>query len=63
MSDHPVAKASIYTGQHNRQISIPSAGFETAIPATKRPHTYAFDREAIGVRSYNYMAVTKPTNI
>jgi hypothetical protein len=31
-----------------------SAGFETAIPATERPHTYALDRAAtvIGQRTY-----------
>jgi hypothetical protein len=36
-SDQPVAEASTYTRQHNRQTSIPRAGFEPATPATKRP--------------------------
>jgi hypothetical protein len=40
-SDQPVAKASTYTGQHNirtqRQTSMPPAGFEPTIPATKWP--------------------------
>jgi hypothetical protein len=39
-SDQPVAKVSTYTGQHNtetqRQTSMPQAGFEPTIPATKR---------------------------
>jgi hypothetical protein len=33
---------------------MPSAGFEHAIPAIKRPHTYALDRTAIGMSSYIY---------
>jgi hypothetical protein len=36
-SDQPVAEASTYTGQHNRQTSMPRAGFEPATSATKRP--------------------------
>jgi len=31
---------------HNRQTSIPPAGFEPAIPASERPHTHALDRAA-----------------
>jgi hypothetical protein len=41
MSYQPMTKASTSTGQHNIQtqiqITIPPAGFEPAIPATKRP--------------------------
>jgi len=33
---------------HNRQTSMPSSGFESAIPASERPQTYALDRVAIG---------------
>jgi len=33
---------------HNRQTSMPPVGFETAIPATVRPQTYALDRAATG---------------
>jgi hypothetical protein len=37
----PVAKASVYTGQHNtetqKQISMPRAGFKPMILVTKRP--------------------------
>jgi hypothetical protein len=29
-----------------------SAGFETAIPAAKRPKSYALNRAAIGIGSY-----------
>jgi hypothetical protein len=31
---------------------MPSAGFETATPATKRPQTYALDRAANEVSYY-----------
>lgn len=31
---------------HNRKIPMPPSGFEPAIPATARPHTYASDRVA-----------------
>jgi hypothetical protein len=31
---------------HKRQTSMPPAGFEPAIPSSKRPHTYALDRAA-----------------
>jgi hypothetical protein len=31
---------------------MPSAGFETAIPATKRPHNYALDPSAIGIGKF-----------
>jgi hypothetical protein len=51
-SDQPVAEACTYTGQHNRQISIPSSGFEPATPATERPQTYALDRAATEVGSF-----------
>jgi hypothetical protein len=48
-SDQRVAETSTYTGQHNRQISMPRARFEPAIPATKRLQTYALDRAATGI--------------
>jgi hypothetical protein len=50
-SDQPVAEASTYTGQHkhNRQTSMPRAGFEPETPATKRPQTYSLDRAATGI--------------
>jgi hypothetical protein len=48
-SDQPVAEASTYTGQHNRQTSMPREGFEPATPATKRPQTYASDRATTGI--------------
>jgi hypothetical protein len=39
------------TTQHinTRQTSMTSAGFETSIPATKRPQTHALDRAATGI--------------
>jgi hypothetical protein len=51
-SDQPVAEASTYTGQHNirkRRTSMPSVGFEPAIPVTKLPQTYALDRATTGI--------------
>jgi hypothetical protein len=55
-SDQPVAEASTYTGWHNRQTSMPSAGFEPATPLTKRPQTYPLHRAAtgIGMKAYTH---------
>jgi hypothetical protein len=36
---------------HNRQTSMPPAGFEAMIPASERPQTHALDSAAIGVIS------------
>ena len=36
---------------HNRQTSMPPAGFEPAIPASDRPQTLALDRSATGIDS------------
>jgi hypothetical protein len=35
MSDQPVAETSTYTGQHNRQTSMPRAGFESRDPSNQ----------------------------
>ena len=50
MSDQPVAEAATYTTntKHNRRTSMPTAGFETATPATKWFQTQALDRVATG---------------
>jgi hypothetical protein len=52
-SDQPFAKASTYTGQHSietkRQTSMPRAGFEPTITATKRPQTYALYSAVTGI--------------
>ena len=42
-SDQLVAEASAYTtrNKHRRRTSMPSAGFDPAIPAIDRPQTYA----------------------
>ena len=37
---------------HNRQTSMPPAGFEPTISAGKRPQTYALDRTATGTSPY-----------
>ena len=36
---------------------MPSAGFETAIPAVERPQTYALDRTAIEIGKYHTGAI------
>jgi len=44
------------TKKRNRRTSIPSAGFNPAIPAIKRLHTYALDRTANDIGSkYQYV--------
>jgi hypothetical protein len=51
MSDNLVAETGTHTTHniHKRRTSLPPEGFETAIPAIKRLHTYALDRTATGV--------------
>ena len=34
---------------HNRQISMPPAGFEPTVSAGEQPQAYTFDREATGI--------------
>jgi len=43
MSDQPVADAATWTtrNKHNRRTSMPSVGFEPAIPAMEKPQTHA----------------------
>jgi hypothetical protein len=44
-------KKPLYLAVHNThktQTSMPSAGFESAIPASERPHTHVLDRAATG---------------
>jgi hypothetical protein len=43
-SQRPLPTQDNTTYKHNRQTSMPRAGFEPAIPATKRPQIYALDR-------------------
>ena len=51
MSDQLVAEAAIYTANNkrNRLTSVPSAGYETAIPVIKQLQNYASDRTATGI--------------
>jgi hypothetical protein len=50
-SDRTDAETSTCIAHNYRktQTSMPPAGFEPAIPASERPHTHAFDREATGI--------------
>jgi hypothetical protein len=47
-SQRPLPTQDNRTYKYKRQISMGSAGFETTIPAIKRPQTYALDRAATG---------------
>jgi hypothetical protein len=38
---------------HNRETSMPPAGFEPEIPGSERPQTHALDRAAIAVLPYD----------
>jgi hypothetical protein len=51
-SQRPLPTQDNTTYKHKRQTSMPLAGFETAIPATKRPQTYALDLAATGIRGF-----------
>ena len=54
-SDQPVAETSTWQKHNtrNRQISMPSAGFEPTIPASERPQTHALDRATTGIGNNN----------
>ena len=56
-SDQPVAETSIWQthNTHNRQASMPPAGFEPAIPAGEPMQTHALDRSATGIGKYRYL--------
>jgi hypothetical protein len=51
INDQPVAQTSTCTthNKHNRQTSMPAAGFEPGIPTDERPQTYALDCTATGI--------------
>ena len=40
---------------HTKKTSLPPAGFETVIPAGKRPETHAIDRAAIRIGRKKYI--------
>ena len=44
---------------HNRQTSMPPAGFEPTIPTSNRPQTHALDRAATGIGSTNIKAIKR----
>jgi hypothetical protein len=48
-SHRPLPTQDNTTYKHKGQTRMPSAGFEPAIPATKRRQTYALDRAANGI--------------
>jgi len=56
MSDQHVTEAATYKAQnkHNRQTSVPSTGFEHAIPGVKRLHGHQ-DRLRYVLNSINLL--------
>jgi len=44
---------------HNRQTSMPPAGFELTIPASKQPQTHAYDRAVTGNGWSKHITTTK----
>jgi hypothetical protein len=63
-SDQPVAETSTYTRhktyKHKRQTSMPRAGFEPAIPATKRPQAHALEKINIPLGKLRRRSSTMP---
>ena len=55
-SDQLVAEAATYTthNKHKRRKSVPSAGFEPAIPAIERLQTDDVDRTATGIGRWSH---------
>ena len=53
-SNQLVADAATYTTNTKRRTSMLSVGFEPAIPAIKRLHTYALDHTAAGIGHSKY---------
>jgi hypothetical protein len=51
-SQRPLLTQDNKTYKHKRQTSMPRAGFKPAIPATKRPQTYALERAAIRISKH-----------
>ena len=52
--DRPLFRFLDHTLTHTRPTSMPSAGFETAIPAIQRPQTHALKSMATGIGSKIY---------
>jgi hypothetical protein len=48
-TQRPIPTQDNITYTHKRKTFIPRAGFETAIPATKQPQTYALDGATTGI--------------
>jgi hypothetical protein len=44
---------------HKKQVSMPPAGFETAIPASERPQTHTLDRAATGIDQLSFMILKR----
>jgi hypothetical protein len=60
-SDQPL-NSDLYLTTHNnqkRQASMSPAGFEPAIPASKRPQTHALDRAATGIGTIILVCINK----
>jgi hypothetical protein len=56
LDEGPARRRDLYLtthNTHNRQTSMPPAGFEPTIPVSERPQTHALDRTATGIGSYS----------
>ena len=53
MIDQLVEESATYTkdNEHKRRTTMPSERFESLMPATTRPQTYAIDRKATAISS------------
>ena len=62
-SDQLVADAATYTthNKHRRRTSTQSAGFEPAIPATKRLHNWVLDRADTGTSQETVLTINRLT--
>ena len=58
--DRPVAETSTREANNTHKRQSWPSGFETAIPASERPQTYALDRAATGIGLHkNYFKQTE----
>jgi len=56
MRDQLIAEAATYRAKQMRQTSMPSVGFEPAIPAIRQLQTYSLDHTATRISKKYYWA-------
>jgi hypothetical protein len=55
LDERSARRRDLYLHRTTQQTSFPWAGFEPAIPAIKRPQTYALDGAATGIGIYYHL--------